>query len=112
MGTIIEWIEWAVGEILEIIKNALIFILTPLYNLFISLLNFIVDKALSLVEFAIGLVDFKNDLFDLSLQWTHLPDQLIWVLNQCGVDNAILIITSGLLIRLTLNLIPSWATRV
>jgi len=75
-------------------------------------LYFIVDQFCSLIEWFIQLIDFKNDLFTASLSWSSMPDSMIWILNEIGFDNGLLIITSAIIIRLTLNLLPSWATRV
>jgi hypothetical protein len=112
METIIQWIKWAVESLVDIIKEALLFITKPIYELLRSVFYFIYDSFLSLVEFAFGLIDFKNDLFDLTLGWTSLPSQMIYILNECGVDNLIAVLVAAMGIRLLLNLIPSWATRV
>lgn len=106
-------------EILYLLRNLVsalkefgLWLLGLLGEVFKSIFYFIFDALCTLVEWIFSLIDFKNELFDLSLGWSGLPDELIWLLNQVGFDNGLVIVSAALLIRLTLNLIPSWGTRV
>jgi uncharacterized membrane protein YeiH len=51
-------------------------------------------------------------LFNYAATWSHLPTQLIWLINAVGLPQCFAILGAAYLIRLTLNLIPSVFTRV
>jgi len=83
---------------------------------FIELLQFVVftilDGLLSVVETALAAVDLSSVLFNYAAAWSHLPTQLIWLINAVGLPQCLTILGAAYLIRLTLNLIPSVFTRV
>jgi hypothetical protein len=83
---------------------------------FILLLQFVVftilDGLLSVVETALAAVDLSSILFNYAATWSHLPTQLIWLINAVGLPQCFAILGAAYLIRLTLNLIPSVFTRV
>ena len=83
---------------------------------FIELLQFVVftilDGLLSVVETALAAVDLSSVLFNYAAAWSHLPTQLIWLINAVGLPQCFSILGAAYLIRLTLNLIPSVFTRV
>lgn len=83
-----------------------------IHDVLVGLWNFIVDALCYLVEQFVRAIDFKSELFDASGTLAGLPPQLIYLMNECGVDNMILILTSALFIRFMLNLIPGALTRV
>ncbi len=112
MSAIIEWIKWAVESIAKLLKDTVFFLLGMLWGWLQSILQFIWDKVLTLVEFMVGLVDFQNEMFDMTLTWAGLPTQVIYVLNECALDVCLLILVAALTIRLLLNLIPGAFTRV
>ena len=105
-------ILYFLGNILQPLKDFGLWLLGLLGEVLKSIFYFFFDALCTLIEWLFSLIDFKNELFDISLGWTSLPDELIWLLNQVGIDNGLVIISAALLIRLTLNLIPSWGTRV
>ena len=43
--------------------------------------------------------------------WANLPDQAIWLITALGLPQCIAMLGAAYLVRLGLNLIPSWATR-
>jgi len=112
MTAIFDAIQRFVTGFVELLKQFGYWFLDFVYGMLESLFYFFFDKFCDLVEWFFLLIDFKNDLFQTSLAWSSMPDQMIYILNQVGFDNGLLIITSAILIRLTLNLIPTWATRV
>ncbi len=112
MGAVIEWIKWAVESIGKTLKDTIYWFFDMLWSWVDSFLQFMWDKALNLVEFMVGLIDFKNEMFDMSLGWAGLPTQVIYILNECGLDNCLLIIVSAMTIRMLVNLIPASLTRV
>lgn len=100
METIIEWIKFFLDNFVAFWKAAFFTVLTPIFQLLKSVFFWIVDKIFDFAELAIDAIDFKNELFDTSLAWTALPKQVIYILNECGLDNAILIVVAAMGIRL------------
>jgi hypothetical protein len=83
---------------------------------FITLLQFVVftifDGLLQVVETALNAIDFSSMVFNYAATWSHLPTQLIWLINAVGLPQCFAILGAAYLVRLLINLIPSWATRV
>lgn len=98
--------------IFEFFKNLFYDFFDFLWSLGQSIANWVFDKLCGLVEFIFGLIDFVPDTFVAAMDWAGLPTQLIYVLNQIGFGSCLVMLFSAILIRVTLNLIPSVLTRV
>lgn len=57
-------------------------------------------------------LDLSAVAFNMASQWSSLPTQLIWLINELAIPQCITIIIAGLGIRLILNLIPGSLSRV
>lgn len=83
---------------------------------FILLIQFafytIIDGLLLIIESLLAAINLSSVIFNYAAAWSHLPDQLIYFINALGLPQCLGILGSAYIIRLTLNLIPSWATRV
>lgn len=83
---------------------------------FILLVQFvfftIFDGLLIVIETALAAIDLSSVIFNYAATWSHLPDQLIWLINAVGLPQCFAILGAAYLVRLTLNLIPSVFTRV
>jgi maltodextrin utilization protein YvdJ len=105
ISQIMDWIY-------ETIMKIVYWILSPLYEIGKSILQWGFDKLCDLVEFLVSAVDFKNETFENALNSAGLPEQLSYILNAVGMDNCLLILVTAIGIRLTLNLIPAALTRI
>ena len=107
-GVIIDWLR----TVWKWVETGFTWILDG----FIELLQFVVftvlDGLLSVVETALAAVDLSSVLFNYAAAWSHLPTQLIWLINAVGLPQCLAILGAAYLVRLTLNLIPSVFTRV
>lgn len=83
-----------------------------IYDAAIGVWNWIIDACCYAVEILFSTIDFKNHLFDVSAGFTGLPSSMIYIMNEIGMDNFLLIITTAIIIRVTMNLIPGALTRV
>lgn len=72
----------------------------------------ILDGFLSVIETMVSAIDFSAVLFNYAASWSALPSQLIYLINAVGLPQCFAMLGGAYAIRLTLNLIPSWATRV
>ena len=57
-------------------------------------------------------VAIPASIFSASLNWAGVPTQLIYVINQCGIPQALAILVTAITARMTINLIPAEFTRV
>ncbi|MGD9950068.1 MAG: DUF2523 family protein [Desulfobulbus sp.] len=72
----------------------------------------IFDGLLTVIETTLAAINLSAVVFNYAAAWSHLPDQLIWLINAIGLPQCFAILGAAYLIRLTLNLIPSVFTRV
>lgn len=70
------------------------------------------DGFLTIISAFIHAIDFSSIMIVTVIDWASLPPQLIYLINAVGFPQGISIILAALVIRLTLNLIPSVFTRV
>lgn len=108
IGAIIKWLKdfWA---------TVLVFVDWCLDG-FILLLQFvfyaILDGLLLIIEAFFSALDLSSIALSYSATWANLPTQSIWLMNQIALPQGLALLAGAYLIRLTLNLIPSWGTRV
>lgn len=107
-AAIIEWL----GTFWEAVKAGMLWILDALITLLQFVFFTILDGFLSIIETFITALDLSSVAFGYAAAWSSLPPQLIWLINAVGLPQCFTLLGSAYLIRLTLNLIPSWATRV
>ena len=112
MEWIVDWLKYLFGKVPQYIMEALTWFIEKAKVLFFTIIYWAWDKFCDLIEWLLSAIDYKNEVFEASLAWTMLPEQTIWIMNQISIDDGILMLTTAILIRLILNLIPSWATRV
>lgn len=104
---IIEWLS----DFWEGIIGALSWLLDALIVVVQFIFFTIFDGFLSVLESIIAAIDFSSVAFNYAAAWSNLPTQLIFLINATGLPQCFAMLGSAYLIRLTLNLIPSWATR-
>jgi hypothetical protein len=92
--------------------DALAWVLDGLMYVLKSFLYFPFDGLLTTIEAFMSALNFSSVLFTSSSVWGGAPPQMIWILNACGFPQCLSLVAAACLVRLTLNLIPSWATRV
>jgi hypothetical protein len=107
-GTIIDWLR----SFWSWVETGFLWLL----HAFIALLQFvfftILDGVLSIVEGLLSALDFSSIAFSYAASWSSLPTQLIWFLGAVGLPQCFALLGAAYLLRLLINLIPSWATRV
>ncbi|HAY20636.1 MAG TPA: hypothetical protein DCY27_00385, partial [Desulfobacterales bacterium] len=80
-GVIIGWLRtfW------EWVETGFTWILDGFIELLQFVLFTILDGLLSVVETALAAVDLSSVLFNYAAAWSHLPTQLIWLINAVGL---------------------------
>lgn len=77
-----------------------------------ELLYLFFDGGLTIVEGVVSGLDLSSIAVSGALTWGVLPSQMIMMVNMCCIPQALAVIVSALGLRMALNLIPSWVTRV
>lgn len=107
-ATIINWLRTFWGWV----ETGFTWILDGLILLVQFVFFTIFDGILSVVEAFIAAINLSSVAVNYAAGWSHLPTQLIWLINATGLPQCVALLGAAYLIRLLLNLIPSWATRV
>ncbi|ENM5902646.1 DUF2523 domain-containing protein [Vibrio mimicus] len=97
-----DWIVDLFNKLVEFLYRLLITLIDMLKDVFLwlmdgilSAINLLLDKALSLIE-----------PMDISSYLTGIPSGVAWVLSAIGIPQCLIMITSAIVIRILLQLIP------
>jgi hypothetical protein len=92
--TVVQWFVSGIGYILQ----------EALWTIF--------DGMLTCISAIIAGLNLGNLATLTASSWGLLPSQLCYLLVQSGISNGLGMIGTAITIRMTLNLIPSWLTRL
>jgi hypothetical protein len=106
--TVVNWLT----NFFAWMEQAFLWVLDGLAVILQFVVFTILDGLFLVVESIIAAIDLSAVVFNYAAAWSHLPDQLIWLINALGLPQCFTILGSAYLIRLLLNLIPSVFTRV
>lgn len=70
------------------------------------------DGFLTVISAFMNAIDLSSTAFNIAAQYSHMPTQLIWLINQVNLPQATAYIVLGITIRMTLNVIPAAFTRI
>lgn len=115
MDTIINYLNsifaW-IGAFWGYILDAAIWLLDGFLLLLQFVFYCIFDGLLSVVEAFFSTLDLSAVAFSYAAQWSSLPPQTIWLVNQMALPQCVSLLLGAYGIRLLLNLIPGMFTRV
>lgn len=111
--------EWGFGWLLSfvnafwgIVANTLVWFYDGVLLALKTGLYWIVDGFFTAVEGLLVGLNLGSIATAMSVSWGLLPAQLAYIVNLIGIANGLSLIGAAMVIRMTLNLIPSWATRI
>lgn len=96
-GVIVQVVQWVIAGIVYAIQAALYIVW---------------DGLLTCMSALIAAVNLGNLATQAAASWGLLPPQVCYLLAQSGIANGLGMIGTGIAVRMTLNLIPSWITRI
>lgn len=109
----LDYINGFIAVFWEKVVDVFLWLFDNLLDLISGIFYFIYDGFLTLIEGIINGLDFtETAVLNSFNSWDLLPPQVIWLLNYLDLHLILVVLASAFLIRITLNLIPSWATRV
>lgn len=94
------------------LKQYGIWILDGSFYLLKFLIYTLVDGILSMITVFFQSLNMANALGSYVADWSGLPSQMGYVIGQTGLPSCIALLLAAVGIRMLINLIPSWATRV
>lgn len=102
----------AINALFDFLKSALTWLLDGLLWLLGKVLFLVFDGILTVITAAFNAIDFSSFLSSYAMDWAGLPPQMIWFINAVGIPQGITILSSAIVVRMLLNLIPAAVTRV
>ena len=108
MSSIINFFKAIPG----LIWDALTWLLQSLGDVIGFMFFTIYDGILTVIYSFSAALDFSAVMFNMAAQYSSMPPQLIWLINQIGLPQGLAYIVGALTIRLLLNLIPAALTRI
>jgi hypothetical protein len=96
----------------SIFEDAFIWLLNGFLWIISQFFYLIFDGLLLIVEGFFTLLDLSAVGFASAADWSGLPDQLIWIINQVNLPQGFSIIVSAIGLRVLINLIPAAITRI
>jgi len=96
----------------SLIEKGFSWILEGLLLIIKFVLFSVFDGLLVVVEGFFSALDLSSIAFNYAATWSALPTQMIWLISTTGLPQCFALLGAAYLIRLLLNVIPSWATRV
>ena len=88
------WLAEAIGEVISFIG----------YTIYDGLLTVLYSFA--------DAIDFSAVMFNMAAQYSGLPTQLIWLINEVNIPQSITYVVTGIIIRMIINLLPAAVTRI
>jgi len=115
MDTVISFITAVVDWLTEfwnLVGEGALWLLEGLIKLLGFVFYTIFDGLLLVIEAFFSSLDLSAIAFSYAAQWSNLPPQSIWLVNQIALPQCISLLVGAYIIRMILNLIPAAFTRV
>ena len=109
---VLEWIYNFFKSFFGFLIDIFIWLLESFFWILSEFPYFLFDGFLVVIEGAFTLLDLSGLALDSALDWSSLPDQLVWILVQIDFSQGLSIIMVGVGIRMLINLIPAAVTRI
>jgi hypothetical protein len=108
-----DWLKSFVNEFFFFVKNFGTWFLDAIFDGLFIIPYFFFDGFLTIVHgFFISLDTTSTTSFSYAAHWANLPPELIYIVNAVDLPQALSIVSSGILVRMLINLIPATLTRI
>jgi hypothetical protein len=112
MQGVIDYLITFATALFNMIKAVALWTLDGIVWLLSHVLFLIFDGILTCISVFFSLLDFSNFIAGYAMSWAGIPDQMIWFINAVSIPAGVTMICGAIGIRMAINLIPSWATRL
>ena len=107
-----NWLKDWIGDFF----NRLFTLAKWLFEFLIQFAKYIIftiyDGFLTVISTFLAAIDLSSNAVNMAAQYSNMPEQLIWLINQVNLPQAMAYIVLGITIRMTLNVIPAAITRI
>ena len=109
---VLDWIYNFFKSFFGSLVDTLTWLLESLFWILSEFPYFLFDGFLVIVEAIFMALDLSGLALDTLLDWSTLPDQLVWILCEIDFSQGVSIIVAAICIRMLMNLVPASVTRV
>jgi hypothetical protein len=113
--------DFGIDSIINALANLLNALISFVYDFVLWFLESMLNAVLSILDFVFNfllwILDFVSSIFDglgvnTDSAWMRVTTKTLYVLHEVDVFACAQVIICFIVIRLILNLVPTWATRV
>lgn len=108
----LDWLYGFFNNFWDFFIDVLVWCFDTAVYIFGQILYIIFHALLLAVEGFFTVLDLSALALDTALDWSSLPDQLVWLISEIDLSQGITLIMTGVGIRMLINLIPAAFTRV
>lgn len=101
-----------INSFFSTLQNLLTWVLDGVLYVFKAGFWFILDGVLTAITVFFSLLDVGSHITSIAGYFGLLPTQMIYLIQAIGLPLGLSILLWGMLIRMVINLIPSWITRL
>lgn len=107
-----NWLkDWA-GDFFNVFFKLLKWLLEYVLQFGKFIVFTVYDGFLTVITTFLSAIDLSSSAFNIAAQYANMPSQLIWLINQVNLPQAMGYIVLAITIRMTLNVIPAAFTRI
>ena len=107
-----QWLKDFIGKFFSFLFDGFLWLAEAIGEIIGFVLYTIYDGLLTVIVAFANTIDLSAVAFNMAASYSGLPTQLIWLINQVNFPQFMAYISGAIIIRLIINLIPTWATRV
>lgn len=96
----------------QALKSFFYWVLSPLWDFIKWCVSELFDIFCLLVSSILSMISLPVELTGSLFDYSGLPGPVLYILHQIGFATCVTMLLSALTVRVLLNLIPSWLTRV
>lgn len=107
-----NWLKDWIGDFYNIFFKLVKWLLEFLVEFAKYVIYTVYDGFLTVITAFLNAIDLSSSAFNIAAQYANMPSQLIWLINQVNLPQAMGYIVLAITIRMTLNVIPAAFTRI
>lgn len=107
-----EWLKNFVSSFFDILFKVIKWLLEFVIQFGKYVVYTVYDGILTVITAFLNAIEISNDAFNLAAQYSSMPTQLVWLINEISFPQAMGYIVLAIIIRMTLNIIPAAFTRI
>ncbi len=107
-----QWLKDFVSKFFTYLYDGLLWLVDGISTVIQYAVYYIYDGLLTVFYTFVSLLDLSAVAFNIAAEYSSMPAQLIWFVNELNIPQAFAYVSSAIIIRMLLNLIPASVTRI